>query len=429
MFRRHIPDLDNLESPLISASPFGSILGAVPGSAIAEKIFNDPESWQDAAADEVDAEETKEAMAWLAEEVEKYHASGDELGLSPIERDMDVALRPFSERYRLKPTLTLPLASEQHAQWESVMENEKPPYLPIFERSGLDLTLDLNLRLSKIWESGGKIFRSFPSPLKRTPALSVSKGPTSVTKPDASSAPSIRLAVPPTLDLTLSSDKAPSPIVSPAPVASASTTWSILEWYGVHPETPRIAPQRTSLLSPYPPTTFGPVPPVPHLPASLRTPPSRISPVVTLPTLPKLPVKSTPPPPEPMPIRRLPVIPDSTRNTPSLTPATPPRIMTPERTPRNAATLPPPSSSASESSISSLSPPPPSRAGMMARSPPAGPRPRSSTTPVKQRQCGGPRESPSPFTISPAPGRIRRSPSPLPLPPPPQLRFRAGVRV
>lgn len=460
MFRKHIPDLDLLDSPLISASPFSSILGVVPGSAIAERIFNDPESWEK-EEDDSDIEDSKDAMTWLAEELEKYHSTGDESILSPIEREADsVTLRPFSERYKLmaKPSLIQPTPlSDVHMKWEGVMENEKPPYLPIFERSGIDLNLDLNLRLSKIWQSGGNIFRSFPSPLSSSslPSLATKNPPTDeMIAPVAP--PGIRPTVRPTLDLGSETEQGPSPVVSPVAVASASTTWSILEWYGVHPDTPRFGARRTSLLSsPYPPTPFLPVPPVPHLPASLRAPVN----------LPEPSVKAPPPAVDTTPIRRLPVIPDPPRNTPSPTliptqtlpkikttpdlprntpspapiPAhtllrikttpdpprnnssrvptlthTPPRIKTPEHTPSSSLTR-----AASTPDPSSLSPySTPNRSCSSSRSPPAGPRPRSGTLPVKSRQRSG---QESPFTISPPPNRVRTIP--LPSSPPPPLRL------
>ena len=40
----NFPDLDILDTPLMSSTPFTPFTG-VPGSAIAENIFNDPDSW------------------------------------------------------------------------------------------------------------------------------------------------------------------------------------------------------------------------------------------------------------------------------------------------------------------------------------------------------------------------------------------------
>ncbi|KAF5378097.1 hypothetical protein D9615_007636 [Tricholomella constricta] len=404
MLRKHVPDLDLLESPLISANPFGSILGVVPGSALAERIFNDPQSWGTEDDDEDDPEDFKGAMAWLADEVGKY--DGDELGLSPVDRDVDIMLKPFTERFKLVTTS----GSDKDARWEGVLQEDslKPRLLPLFEHTSLDLSLNLDLRLSKIWDSGGNMFHSFPSP------LSPAKEPSMTLKPP-SATDHTRLAVPPALDLA-SVESGLSPIMSPATVTSTSTTWSILEWYGVHPGTPRMS-ARASLLNHYPPTPsqpIPPVPPVPQIPTSLlRTPssPSANATVVSPPSLPQPPRKATPPTPESTPLRRLPVIPDPMRNTPSPTPtpaATPPRVKLPERTPRESATLPPPTIAASEPFYPSPNATPVRSGSLSYRSPPLGPRPRSSAGSAKQRQGSG-RVSPSPVTIAlaPVPTRAR----------------------
>lgn len=413
MFRKHYPDLDLLDSPLISANPFGTMLG-VPGSAIAEKIFNDPESWQDSDKENLDRETTKDPMAWLAEELEKFQ--GDEL--SPIERNTEVTLRPFSGRYKVmpKPSLTLPSLNGVHTKWEGVQEGETQSYLPIFERSGLNLTLDLNLRLSKIWESGGNIFRSFPSPVTFSPPPSPST--------DDSDAPknlTTRAGIS-SLDLETTMERESSSIISPVAITSTSTTWSILELYGV-PPTPRLEySSRTEAFESYPPT---PAPPVPRLPAYLQNalppPPARTaSPSIT--PLPKPPVKLHPPSQEATPIRRLPVIPDSSRNSssPNLS-----RANTPEP-PTRKVSLPlplPPSSLQDPFSLPSITQPPHlNRAISASRSPPAGPRARLDSLPKTRQNVATGRESP--FNISPAPSRAHRTPSPVALPP---LRY--GVRV
>ncbi|KAF8063499.1 hypothetical protein FPV67DRAFT_248571 [Lyophyllum atratum] len=408
MFRKHVPDLDLLESPLISANPFGSILGVVPGSALAERIFNDPGSWQDTEDDEEEeSTETKEAMAWLTEEVERYHSNGDELALSPIDRDVDIMLKPFTERFKLVSTS----GSKHQVNWEGVVQQEKPPLLPLFDHKSLDLNFDL--RMSKIWDSGGKMFRSFPSPLSPVNEPSVNNN---AAPPPTTETP--RLAVPPALNLD-SVEGALSPILSPVAVASASTTWSILEWYGA-PPTPRMS-GRAPLLGHYPATPFHPIPPVPQIPpSSLRTPssPSINATVASKPpSLPNPPRKATPPATDSTPLRRLPIIPDPARSSPSPTPAsTPPRVKSPERTPRGSATLPPPpSSSASDPFYLSPNATPIRSGTLPSRSPPAGPRPRSGNQSMRRTASG--RDSPSPITIAPAPTRTRRPT------PPPALRL------
>jgi hypothetical protein len=73
------PDLDILDSPLMS--PFTSSLNGIPGSAIAETIFNDPDSWEEKEDADVDADEDTDAdmepLAWLVEEIEKFKANTD----------------------------------------------------------------------------------------------------------------------------------------------------------------------------------------------------------------------------------------------------------------------------------------------------------------------------------------------------------------
>ncbi|KAG6909406.1 hypothetical protein DXG01_000707 [Tephrocybe rancida] len=431
MFRKHVPDLDSLESPLISANPFGSVLGVVPGSALAERIFNDPGSWQGADDDEGDLEDG-EAMTWLAEEVERSQANGDELCLSPVDRDVDLMLKPFSERFKLAATPE----SDKQVNWDGIAQDGKKPFLPLFDHTSLDLSLNLDLRLSMIWDAKGKMFNSTQSPLS----------PANDAKTLPSVAENTRTAAPPALDLS-STDNTHSPILSPLAVASASTTWSILEWYGVHPNTPR-ANGRVPLLTHYPPTPYHSKPPAlsslraPSSPSANTTvlapppPPSRKA------TPPPPSRKATPPPPEPTSIRRLPVIPDPARNSPSPTPSsrapTPPRTRSPEqtplrvksselsatstpnrsattprRTPRGSATLPAPS--ASPDSFNSSPNVTPIRSGsLFTRSPPAGPRPRSGTPPVRQHQASR-RASPSPIVIAPAPAPTRaRRPTPPP---------------
>ncbi|KAG6811580.1 hypothetical protein H0H92_006744 [Tricholoma furcatifolium] len=422
MFRKHVPDLDSLESPLISANPFGSILGAVPGTALAEKIFNDPDSWQTADDDDDDLHDTAEAIAWLAEEVDTCHVSTDGPSLSPVDRDVDLMLKPLSEK------LNLSFNSGSEANWKG-MEQVNKMHLPLFNHTSLDLSLNVDLRLSKIWDSKGKMFQSPESP---------ADSPEAVTPV----ADNTRIPAPPALNLG-AADNTLSPIVSPFPIASASTTWSILEWYGVHPNTPR-ANGRVPFLTHFPPTPHQPK--APGL-SSLRAP-SSPSANATVMCPPSPTEKAAPLAPESTPIRRLPLIPDPNRNSPSPTPSpapsrvsTPPQRTSPEpfvtpstsqrsltpngptsgprRTPRGFATPPTPSASPDPFSASPNVTPIRS-GGLFIRSPPAGPRPRSGTPPIKQRRPSS-RTSPAPVVIAPAPTPMRaRRPSP-----PPGLRLEA----
>jgi len=358
MLRRRFPDLDILESPLMSANPLGSILGTMPGSALAEKIFNDPESWEEEAGEPKDeSDAAREAMAWLEDELEKYQALGDKLGLSPIER-LDKGILPFPS-----------LAPSAHAV------DEKPAYLPIFERSG-------------------NKFLSLASPLP--PPTSRYDGHDVSTKENFSGQPILRTNLPPPpLHLQLGEEKTLSPGVPQTGAGSASSTWSILELYGLNPDTPRSGRRPSSLGIPLPSTPPRPTLSLPHLPSSLP----KMSTVPCLPStstqhqpctrtpLPKLPIKAVSGSDTPGSIRKLPVIPDPCSLHPSLN-VTPPN-QTPERTPRSSVMTP---------------------------SPPAGPRPRSgSSTPAHSRKKSIETPLPVPsFVICapPVPPRPRRQLSP-----------------
>ena len=315
----------------MSANPLGSILGTMPGSALAEKIFNDPESWEEAEEQKDESDAAREAMAWLEDELEKYQALGDKLGLSPIER------------------------------------------------------LDMGL---------AGMLRAGPFPSLAQSAHTVDEKPENV-----SAQPIPRNNQPPP-PLHLEEEKTLFPGVSQTGAGSASSTWSILELYGLNPDTPRSARRRSSPgVGTLPPST-PPKPKLslPQLPASLP----KTSTVSSLPStsaqhqlgtrtpLPKLPIKVVPGSETPGSIRKLPVIPDpsSLHPPPNVTPSSTQPNQPPERTPRSSSALTP--------------------------SPPAGPRPRSgSSTPASRKKSYETSPTPS-FVISapPVPPRPRRPLSP-----------------
>jgi hypothetical protein len=254
MKRSQFLDLDLLDSPLISAN---SVLRlSSPPSSIAEKIFNDPDSWHNSTDSPIG---DREAMEWLADELKK---DGDHLAdgveLSPIEQD--IILEHVSGQYKLTPKPTTALHSVA-GRWESVLEDDDRPFLPVIERSSL---MDLKTRLSKFWDHGNTFAQqSLPSPIIFSPP-STSGTSQSVKSPNATRTDVPSLA---------QSEELPTPLTSPASVVSASTTWSILELYGVHPDTPDSSRPSIGL----PPSTLLPVPPVAHLPTSRKiTPPLRI---------------------------------------------------------------------------------------------------------------------------------------------------------
>ncbi|KAG6867999.1 hypothetical protein C0993_008555 [Termitomyces sp. T159_Od127] len=401
MSRKQVPDLDSLESPLISANPLGSILGVIPGSALAERIFNDPDSWLGPDDDDGDLEDT-DVVKWLADEAEG-------LKLLPIDQDVDIMLKHLSSE---KSNFAGPAATEKLANWDDIAQDSQLPFLPLFDHNSLDLSLNIDLRFSKIWDAKGRELQSLKCPVSHT------KEPKNF-----SSVADTRLTVPPTLNLGVENNIV-SPTMSPLNVASASSTWSILELYGAHPNTPRVN-SRVSLLTNYPPTPY-------HAKSSalssLREYISQSSNAT---------VTTAPPPsvPESTPIRRLPVIPDlSARTSPTpsraptpsrgstLTPqrtgppeqphqyikthqrsasATTPNVSAPSsrRTPRGSATLPPPSSSP-DPFIASPSSTPIRTGNLFTRSSPVGPRPRSNTHSIRQRQASG-HGSPSPIAFEP----------------------------
>lgn len=105
MSRGHLTilDFDNLDSPLMSPASF-SAPGGIPGSAIAERIFNDPESWEDTSGDECDYPEDVEndTLAWLSEEIEKIRTQSADTGGFDLDRlekrySKDVNLIPKRE--------------------------------------------------------------------------------------------------------------------------------------------------------------------------------------------------------------------------------------------------------------------------------------------------------------------------------------------
>ncbi|TFK35814.1 hypothetical protein BDQ12DRAFT_264321 [Crucibulum laeve] len=221
MFRRHIPDLDILDSPILSPTPLSTV-GRIPGSAIVDKIFNDPDAWGAADEDEQeyeDGEDLESPMAWLAHEIEKFRQNS-----AGIEEEGTPELKAFEGKYRLAPQEPYSWGTK----WEGIREEDarRPISLAgLFDR-GEDFSQDIHNQLTKILESGGNIFRSFPSPASSSDGSS-------------SSSSSAGHRAPPSLPLGSSEDAFPqTPIISPLAVHSASTTLSFLEWYGIYPDTP-----------------------------------------------------------------------------------------------------------------------------------------------------------------------------------------------
>lgn len=219
MFRANYPDLDVLDSPLIS--PLPTSVGGLPGSALAERIFNDPCSWEDGALD-LDGI-GGDPMAWFQEEIDKFSANS--AGLP------DVATGPhydddFSEKVRWMQTPVS--AIPRNLQLKGMRRSVRPISLAaLFEQSGDRFSKDLQKQMT---DSG----------LLHSPALSPPSTGSSATTSSSTLSP---LRVQTTVG-------AHPDIISPSPVNiySASTTLSFLEWYGIYPG---VSPRRaSSLISP-----------------------------------------------------------------------------------------------------------------------------------------------------------------------------------
>ncbi|KAF8632707.1 hypothetical protein AX15_001731 [Amanita polypyramis BW_CC] len=263
MVRNHHLELDNLDSPLVSPSPLTSV-GGIPGSAIAEKIFNDPDSWE--------LEDGNLGMAWLTEEVEKLKrlsTDGEREVILSMEQS-DLILRAFPDHYRVT-----------QAQGSSPSLKRSPL---VYEGVKQDASGPLSLSQVKTSTAGDHAgirdpprFRQSPSPLSFSPPSSS----------DGSE------------DFNTQSRRP-----SPSPTPPASTTWHFLEWHGIHPESlekQQVRPAALQRRKPRPrgllqgstalhalsqPLTSPPKVPLPPIPTSV---PDRPSPAIRrLPAVPPL---------------------------------------------------------------------------------------------------------------------------------------------
>jgi hypothetical protein len=235
MFRGRISfpaDLEvMLESPLASAAPF-SALGGFPGSAIAERIFNDPDSWEDTDGDDGDYPEDVEddTLAWLTEEIEKIRiqsASAGVNGAFPV---------PLLEKRDSKDSSLLPAPEigEDNGDWKGIARrgSVRPISLAgLFEQPNDDFSADIQQHLSKILESGGIKHHIGPRPLSasiQTPSTGASSSTVA--------SPPITPAI-------------PSGILGGAsPALPTSSTLSFLEYYGIYPESPLLDGRKVSIL-------------------------------------------------------------------------------------------------------------------------------------------------------------------------------------
>jgi len=250
MVRKYHPDLDLLDSPLISPTPLTSV-GGIPGSAIAEKIFNDPDSWDNPLAQDPDA--TDPRMSWFVEQVEKLKGlsvgTDDRNTILSMEQS-DLILCTFQDR---------PGTPQTDVQ----REVDNPSAISSQEESGKCKT---RKGADLIWEA--RRGRQPLSPL--------------FFSPPSSSEGSDDLSF-----LHLVSPLAATPPSTKA--APASATWSFLELYGIQPDTPH-KPIQTAIVEPkeQQPRGILQVPMTAHVPPNPPTSPPKVP-------LPPVPLRTAPP--------------------------------------------------------------------------------------------------------------------------------------
>ncbi|KAJ3509099.1 hypothetical protein NLJ89_g5398 [Agrocybe chaxingu] len=279
MFRGRFthPDLDVLDSPLVSATPFTCTTG-IPGSALAERIFNDPESWEDTDGEEGDYPEDIDAdsLAWLTEEIEKIkahsaglephpsfaHASSDTKGATLMP---PVSAVPQNVRESIRTGLKRRLTRKKSVRPISLAA--------LFQPSDEDFSSDIQKQLSKILESGGIPHHIRPHPLSS--ALSPPSTSGSLTSNASSLDSPLQIQ---TASTVAHSNGGESP--SPVAIYSASATLSFLEWYGIYPDSPRLDPSRQKSMRQKSVRQKGPALQVPSPKYPVR-PSSLLSPTMT----------------------------------------------------------------------------------------------------------------------------------------------------
>ena len=217
------PDLDVLDSPLISPTPLTS---GIPGSALAERIFNDPDSWEDNQVEEGDfpVDVNLDRLSWLlAEEVEKFKRTS-----AISEKAVSLINTPTSAvHHNVKQSIKREAAGTGLKGIDGKKGSVRPISLAaLFEHSNEDFSTEIQQQLSKILESGG-----IPHHIRPYPHSSALSPPSSSDTSSIDSPLQVRTAV-----TTNSGEISPSPIN----IYSASATLSFLEWYGIFPDSPRL---------------------------------------------------------------------------------------------------------------------------------------------------------------------------------------------
>ncbi|KAK0200472.1 hypothetical protein DFS33DRAFT_1277900 [Desarmillaria ectypa] len=258
---------------------------------------------------------------WFLEDVEDEISPGWRPS-EPGGGGFEFTVRPFTSRQRLMPKSTSPAGTEWNSiadEEEGNLDEQRFSLVSIMEPSKRDLPIDLK-RMSMLW-THGNIFRALPSPTTNSPPLTPDSEvpPTQSTPLTQTGSPRLNM----TTTINVHSPS-PSPISA---VVSASATWSILEMYGVSPESPMTErpPSQQHLAKPIsspflqvPSNSNEPslsiaaqpssdVPPVPPIPRHLRSGSKRsIRPLPVVPS--PCPVSISKPAPSRAQIARTPVL-------------------------------------------------------------------------------------------------------------------------
>ncbi|KAJ2924026.1 hypothetical protein H1R20_g13070, partial [Candolleomyces eurysporus] len=153
MQRGNFPDLDLPDSPLLSATiPAG--LGPVPGSALAERIFNDPDAWE---TEDFDEDMLSDPMAWFTEELERFRlnsAASSDTAFSSGTDDEGASSDAELDKVTFMPS---PGLTVQGSLVKGIKRKSLRPIslAALFKHSGEDLPKDVQAQLANIIESGG----------------------------------------------------------------------------------------------------------------------------------------------------------------------------------------------------------------------------------------------------------------------------------
>ncbi|KAH6902642.1 hypothetical protein BKA70DRAFT_1081949, partial [Coprinopsis sp. MPI-PUGE-AT-0042] len=249
VFRANIPaELDVLDSPLLEfgQSPLASAMfGRMPGSALAERIFNDPSAWE--TSGELGNDESED-------DDEGIEISFDADGLDKAEVEtarMDSRRTPTTSESKARLLASPPSQQRQHPMGIQRRAVRPISLASLFEHSSEEAFLkNVQSNLYKFNSEGG---------IERTPATSDIFSPMS----DSTGTPGTA-----NTDMTM---------YSPSPLYSASTTLSFLDLYLDSPKLnmrKSLYAKRQSQMGAKPttPALVIPTQPVPRRPLTILTP-------------------------------------------------------------------------------------------------------------------------------------------------------------